>query len=579
MLASLLDAKFLISHQEQDKVVKDIDIDKCYKDFTSIKKEIDRIKADTNETEHLLEKMAPWDRLDIPLEELQTNGRVRSCLAQIDNNNYEVFRNSLLELNQSFELEEINQDKRKIYFLIIFLKELEDKIIEFIKKYKAEIIEFKDLKGTVKDNISRLKHFRQEYRQELVKLEDEVKDKCFSQEEKLKIINDYLTENLTKKEIESKYLNTEKIFTLTGWIKAKDENEIRSSLGNITSAIEIKTREPLPDENPPIELENIKLFKPFEFVTTLYGRPLYTEYDPTPFMAPFYAIFFALCLTDAVYGAILVAVSGFVLWKFKPKGGAKQLFSLLLMSGLITVIAGVLTGGWLGLDTKILPNFMQNLVFLNPMKDPLGMFYFALFCGMIHVLFGMGIKMYAYIKEGKLKEAIFEQIAWILFLICLAPLFYSGLFGGKISDIIKNVAIKGCFLFGGLIILTGGLKYKNIFGKIFGGVFKIVYDVIGYFADVVSFARLFALGLATGAIAASVNKIAQMVTYLPFYIGYIFAILIFIGGHIFNIVINCLGAFVHSARLQFIEFFSKFFEGGGQEFKPLKIERNYTIIK
>lgn len=123
------------------------------------------------------------------------------------------------------------------------------------------------------------------------------------------------------------------------------------------------------------------------------------------------------------------------------------------------------------------------------------------------------------------------------------------------------------------LILTQGRENKGIFGKLFGGVISL-YNVVGYFGDVLSYARLLALGLATSAIAMTVNGVAKMTTEIP-YLGYVLAGLILIGGHSFNIVINTLGGFVHSSRLQFLEYFSKFFEGGGQEFQPFGRRNKY----
>jgi V/A-type H+-transporting ATPase subunit I len=264
--------------------------------------------------------------------------------------------------------------------------------------------------------------------------------------------------------------------------------------------------------------------------------------------------------------------------KFKPAGGAARLLRLLLMGGIVTAVIGVVTGGVFGIESESLPAVVKNFIFINPLEEPMKMLNIAFLMGLVHMLFGMGIKMTANLRAGLIADALLDDLLWILFLIALAPLGFSGILGGNVPPGVLAVSRRASLIVAAGIFLTGGRKQKGVVKKLLKGLVGF-YDVVGYFGDVLSYARLLALGLATSAIALAVNGIAGMVRGLPFYTGYIAAVLVLVLGHGFNLAVNTLGAFVHSGRLQYLEFFSKFFAGGGKEFRPYRSERKYSVLQ
>jgi V/A-type H+-transporting ATPase subunit I len=197
--------------------------------------------------------------------------------------------------------------------------------------------------------------------------------------------------------------------------------------------------------------------------------------------------------------------------------------------------------------------------------------------GIAQVMTGLIIKMVADFRERRWADGLLDQLLWVFFLALLVPLGYGFILGGSVPPHINEFAGKGAMVAGALVVLTGARKNPNPVLKVLGGVLKL-YDVVGYFGDVLSYARLLALGLATGAIAMAINGVAQMAGGIPL-VGPVFAIVVLIGGHLFNIAVNCLGGFVHSARLQYLEFFSKFFQGGGRAFEPFRIEKRYSVVR
>jgi len=320
--------------------------------------------------------------------------------------------------------------------------------------------------------------------------------------------------------------------------------------------IELYFRAPLPEEEPPVVLENPKPGKPFELITKLYGLPQRGSFDPTLPLAPFFFLFVGLCVSEAGYG-LLVALLSFLYIKFaKPKGGLRQFLKLLGLLGVSTVILGTLVGGWFGFPVR-------KLMVMDPLQDPLSFLYLALALGFIQVWFGTLLNLITGIKNKLYLQSICVQGGWLLLLPSLV------LFLGKKGSIWGIFTLVGA---AGIVFFAS--PSRNPFARFFGGLYSL-YDISRYLADVLSYSRLLALGLATTVIAMVVNNLCQTALGIP-WVGWLVAALIFVGGHMFNLAISFLGGFVHSMRLQFVEFFSKFFKSGGSPFKPFELESKFV---
>ena len=394
----------------------------------------------------------------------------------------------------------------------------------------------------------------------------------------LRVLSDHYRELMGLEEIEPDIFRTDSAFVIEGWVRARDRKRLERGLSGRFDETELSFREPREDEEVPIALSNRPVLAPYEFVTTLYGRPRYGETDPTPMLAPFFVLFFAMCLTDAGYGITLAALSGFALLRFRPSGGAAKLFRVLLMGGLVTAAVGLLAGGVFGLGAEHFPSWLRGIVLIDPLKEPMKMLNISFLLGLVHMIFGMGISMKANLEAGLVSDAIFGDLAWMIFIAALAPLGYAGILGGEVPPAVMDLSVYASIAMAAVILFTGGRAHRSPVKRLLGGLVKF-YDVVGYFGDVLSYARLLALGLATSAIALAVNDIARMVTGLPWYTGYVAMVLILVGGHLFNLAVNTLGSFVHSGRLQYLEFFSKFFRGGGKEFRPYRSDRRYSVLR
>ncbi|MFO7915566.1 MAG: V-type ATP synthase subunit I [Candidatus Krumholzibacteriales bacterium] len=565
-----------VGGDEVKKLAAEFPVKETWQKSNGLSSQIRELENEIDKSRELAGRLQPWKSLDTSLEELETEG-FSGQLWSFPSGEVEQ---SLDELKSGFEFshfERVSGGEGRVHFAVILPREDDGELTEALKKAGGRLNSFEDEEGTPAEIIGAEMDRMEEAEAEIEELHKQAAGLAEDIIEKLYVLIDYYNEQLALSELETRLHKTDSVFLMEGWVRELDRKKLERGILGEFADVEIAFRKPGKDEKPPVHLENGKLAEPNEFVMTLYGNPQYREIDPTPFFAPFFILFFAMCLTDAGYGIALSIVSAFILFKFKPSGGARKLIRLMLTGGLVTTVVGILAGGLFGISLGNVP-FLRKFVFINPIEEPMKMLYLSFFLGIVHILFGMGISMVRKFQEGLIADGIFDNLFWMIFLVFLAPLGFAGILDGEVPPYILSWSGRGAVIMAAAIFLTGGRKKESLIMKALGGLAGF-YDIVGYFGDVLSYARLLALGLATSAIAMAVNDIAGMVAGMPFYTGYIAMILILAGGHLFNLAVNSLGGFVHSARLQYLEFFSKFFSGGGRPFKPFRSERRYSVIR
>lgn len=499
------------------------------------------------------EALRPWLGLDIPLEKL---GNTISTV---------YFAGYLPELAKDEFLEDI----KDLIAEVILLEEVPEgraivvfahnsagaEVKHFLKAHDFTDVVFPKRVGLAKEIATDLTDAAKMKESLADNLEEEVK-KIADRKDELHLYYDQLIAKQERMALSG--VETQKTFFLQGWVRADRTEAVTKAVADVTSAYDLNFVEPEEGEIPPSVMENGRFSRPYEFVTELYSRPKVGSLDPDFMMAPFHFIFFGMMLSDAGYGLVLTVLLYAVLRLFKPRDSAGKLVTVIFFGGISTVLWGILFGGWFGLE-------WHPLLFV-PMKEPLKMLALCFGLGALHLVTGMCMKMYLLVKRGQIWAAIFDEASW---LVLFAGLFLMALLPGEIG---KDMAILGA----GIIIVTGGRKKKNMFAKLFGGLLSL-YNISGYVSDLLSYSRLFALGLATGVIAMVINTIAKML-WEAGTVGIVIAVFVLVGGHFFNILINVLGSFVHTSRLQYIEFFSKFYEAGGKAFVPLAIRTKYVDV-
>ncbi len=360
---------------------------------------------------------------------------------------------------------------------------------------------------------------------------------------------------------------TRDVIFIEGWIPSGEKDNLKKGLSKATDDHLIFDSVPSSDSDLtiPVKYDNPRFLQPFQYLTTMFARPKYHEIDPTPFIAPIFVLFFGLMLGDAGYG-IVITVVGYLIFRGAGRVSPTMydLSYILIACGLSAIVFGTIQGGWFG---DFFPRFLgitPPLVIIDPLKDPIAFFQIALIIGIIHINLGLCLALYQNLKQKAYKIAIFQQGAWFIIqpsaAVLLDNFFQWGLFPPQALPLAYFGTIAG------LIMIFWH------YGPM--GFFRLT----GFLGDWLSYVRILALALATAGIAMTVNILTGLVGSInPFLV--VVAVIVFLGGHIFNIIIQSLGGVIHAIRLQYIEFFGKFYVGGGREYEPFMVKRTYTIAR
>lgn len=468
----------------------------------------------------------------------------------------------------------INADKDLNYVAFICLRSKEEEIMSLLKQKGFSEVYFRHLKGTVAENVERIKKEKEELFAKVKDIEKEAAERASLR----RIIENYCdltTIDADREKVRTKLLKTKTTFYLEGWIPERLTAKASKLLDKMNCCYQFAP--PKEDEEVPVLLDNKNFFVPFEAITEMYSLPDYRGFDPTSIFALFYAVFFGMMLSDAGYGILMTVACFVVLHKFKLEGNMYKMIRLFFYCGISTIIWGALFGGWFGdfiqvfARTVLGKEVVINALWFNPLDDPMKLLIFSLALGIIHLFIGMGIKAYMQIKEGHWFDALCDEGFWYFTIVGLIAL----LGGSSISPVLPEIGQWLAIIGAAGLLLTGGRDKKGI-GKVTGGLSNI-YNITSYLSDILSYARLLALGLATGVIAQVVNTMGSLFGGGVF--GIIILVVVFIFGHALNLAINALGAFIHSSRLQYVEFFGKFYEDGGEPFDPFRKKTKYIKIE
>ncbi|NLI97184.1 V-type ATP synthase subunit I [bacterium] len=491
---------------------------------------------------------------------------------------------------------------------------------------------------------------------------------------------DFYDNERLRKEESGRLARSEKAAFIEGWVRSRDRKKLEKIVHEF-SASDVVPLTPAEDEQYPVALDNAPVIKPFEMLMNLYGSPDGSEADPTPFMTPFFAVFFGLCMTDAGYGLIITLTAAFLIWVKKIRG---NLIWILFYGGITTIIGGALTSSWFGnlpdmLGMPWLVKFRDALTWFDPIKDPMPFLYLSLAAGYLQMVFGVAIEFFDNLRLKNLAAALFEALPWLLIFISVPLLVASGmaiipgflsvplliliLVSAGVSIVLSNrpgpTSVTSAILFWavvtmGLVALAkaaGGLPFPGrllkglllgslgalwlytvfkglsektlkaagiIIGalglactvlyvtgllgsngflivvfiinilfpmmvlkgwgtRIAWGAYGIYSNATGVLGIVLSYVRLMALGMMTAGIATAFNLIAWMLGGIPV-VSVILILAVLVIGHGYNLVMSALGAFVHSLRLQYVEFFPRFFSGGGLRFEPFELKTRYINV-
>ena len=381
---------------------------------------------------------------------------------------------------------------------------------------------------------------------------------------------DIVMSKLNNKRTEQSLMSTDTTVMIEGYVPADKTEKLDRKLKKYLCCYEL-TDPDNPDEVP-ILLKNNAFASPFESIIGLYSYPKYKTFDPTFIMSIFYAVIFGLMFADVGYG-LLLSLAGFIGGHFtRHKKGTSAFLRMFGICGVFSVISGVMMGSYFGdLPSEICRNlfgvesFPDLYVWFDPIKSPMTFFAVSIGIGAVHMITGMVIKMVLQFRSGDWVSAVFDTGSWLVIFAGLGLYFAVGTAG-------VYVAAAGVLM----IVLMKGRDKKNPVMRLFSGILGL-YDGVSIASDLLSYSRVLALGLSSAVIAMVVNILATLGGSSP--MSFLLFPLVFLLGHLLNMALGVLGGFVHTSRLQYIEFFNKFYEDGGEPFTPLEPATKYTVVQ
>ncbi len=568
-----------ISESDFSQICKSKDsMNEKVKGILKIEDRINSLKTKINRLNNDKESLMPWINLSLALESSgtdQTRFIKGNIPVMID---LDEISDELEMQSDYIHFESTGRDKDWHYIIVVCLAQEYRETFSVLKKYGFSEFFNKSFVGTAKSNVQKIES-------EISKLKEEIQVKQKQAEkysddlDNIKAYYDSLKVETDKFTAMNRMISTQSTFAFRGWVPAAYAEDISTKLISQWNCY-VVIEQPGEDEQFPVLLKNPPLAGSVEMITGMYSLPDCREADPNRIVAPFFFMFFGLMLGDGGYGLLLAAFSGIAIWKFRMEESTKRFMKMMMYCGIATIFWGAMFGGWFGdLIPALAGDPKRDIsIWFNPINDPEYLLMWSLLFGVIHMFVGIGIKGYNFIKQKKYLDAIIDSLFWyVLFtgLIMVVMPFVPAVdqnFALDASSYGKYVLLTGIIL----IVLSGIKDAKNLFVGLFKGIAKL-YDLISFLSDVLSYSRILALGLATSVIATIVNQMAMMAGFNV--LGSVVFILVFIAGHSLNIALNSLSAYVHSSRLQYIEFFGKFYKGGGKAFSPLKIDTDYIKLK
>lgn len=568
---------FFVTYEEFMNAEKREEAEALIAEIKRLAAERVRLSASLASLEKTILSLSPYKEFEILFSAFSNTPRLRVFLGTVENVKEELFE-TLADVCVKTEGNTV---------LVVALKEAEKETEEFLRGLDFAPCPFLKEAGTGKELYARLNEEKKDLLREIEKI-DEAEFALCENIRFLKVYCDRIAYELEKAEsVSEKMLATERVILLEAYAPKESEEEISAALSAVTDSAYFDFVEPEEDEMPPTLMRNNGLTKNFEAITNLYSPPNSREFDPTTVMGIFYSVFLGFIMGDIGYGLFMLIGGGLLWWKNRVKdNGLKRLAAVFAIGGVFAVIWGFLFDSLFGiaiLHMRVMPPLLEG----NTNWHVLGiaipaLLIVALEVGVVQLFAGYVCRAIQCWRRGKIWDGIFDGVVWAVFSIGVG-LAIAGLVE-ELNMII--LAYVGGIAAGAMLLtamLTAGRKEK-ILGKFTKG-FGAAYGVINYASDILSYARLYGLMLSGAVIAEIVSGYA-----LTGYGGStgmivsgnaglaVLGVVLLLLGHLLNLALSLLGAYIHDARLQYVEFYGRFYEGEGELFSPLGSKHTHVFI-
>lgn len=551
----------------------DLTMAKCF-ELISRKKEIAEKRADIIRYSTLCDGLSVWTALDIPLNTAST-ARTSVLIGTFPEEYTEdALREKLaaaLPEIETVEVRRIFSGRVQTGAVVLCMRENTQAVSDALRTFGFVGFSERTPK-TAAEVVSGYKEKIRRLEEEIGTAEEKIRALA-PERENIEFVADYFMLRADKYEAFKEMAVSNNVFYFSGYIPQKYcAATVRQIEEKFTAAITI-SEIPGDDENEPVLLENNAFSAPVEGITEMYALPGKRDIDPNAIMSFFYYCFFGMMFSDAGYGLLMVIATLVVLLKCKPEGEKKKTVLMYMYCGISTVFWGLMFGSFFGDIINVIRTDFLGLeavrlyLWKDPQNDLMSVMLWCFLFGVVHLFVGVAIKGCMEWRQGHRFGAVADTLSIYLAVGGALPMC-----AGMIIEVPGTVQTVGkyCALIGvALIVLTAGRSSKGVFGKLGSGLYALYNTISGYLSDILSYSRLLALGLVTGIIGSVVN----MMGVLPSnpVVKALLLLVVFAVGHTVNFGINVIGAYVHTNRLQYVEFFSRFYGGGGKAFKPLGV--------
>ena len=566
-IKAMIKGKDSFTFQELEDKVAEFDYDPIILKFRALTGKIDHLSQEEMKLKALTEELRPWKKLDYEIKSLRDFSFSEVFTGTVPKKLMDKLKSELEHLQETY-FEILSEGKDEAYIIGISSSTEKEEFNEILRNNSYTSLSI-PTEGTPTAEMERVKRDLSEMKNERAEVKAEIKAMA-NYLPQFEEVYEYLLNKKLRFAAETNFLKTENVNVISGYVPTERAEEFRKAVGSTQDNafyLEVENAEET-DKEVPIMLKNGKFNETFESLTTMYALPTYGSIDPTPYLAPFYFAFFGMMVADLAYGILLLALTGVALKFFNLDKGTKSFVKFLFYLSFSVIAWGLVYGSFFG-DLIKLPSLIA------PMEQYTELLVISVIFGGIHLFYALGIKAYLSFREGKPLDALFDVGFWYMALMGAIGFLAFGFV--SLPDIVKPISMWVMIIGMVGIVLTGGRESKSVGGKLAGGFYSL-YGISGYIGDFVSYSRLMALGLSGGFIAVAMNMIMNMLFDMgP--IGILPGLIIFVFGQLFNLFLSALSAYVHTSRLTYVEFFGKFYEGGGKAFKVFRNKSKYINVE
>jgi V/A-type H+-transporting ATPase subunit I len=575
--STFVSEKVHMTEGEFEALDYDDDFDMLYRECEQFAGRLADIERERIRLRELVHELEPWRELRLPIESWKCTRRVILFTGTIGIDLAAAVRQELREAVRELSVHEVGTAGRRQAWVVMVMPDYEEDVRSILARTDFEETSFPGLSDYPAEEIARAEALLEDYERDQEVALERV-DELAESYPRAVALSETLMARRHALVVREEFGATERAFIVRGWVPESRQRSLETALSDVDD-VDLEFLDAAPEDEPPVVLDNPRWLEPFEVITDLYGRPRYSELDPTPALFLWFFFFFGMCIGDFGYGVSLIAVAWLIKHRLDVAASVKRFMDLLMYGGAASAIVGALTGSYFALEPESLPGFMRSIIILDPLDDVAALLLISIVLGVFQVFWGVLLRSWSAYRAGEMRDAVVAVVSTLLLWFGVGASL-SGMF-----DAPQALSTAGLVSLGLAVVLLGEMLFPPYGLSTALGVLKGLYNAydtaIGHVSDFLSYTRLAALGLASVLVGQVMNIVAGLLAeMIPVAaIGLVAAAVVFVVGHAFNIAVSLLGAFVHTLRLQFVEFFKQFYEGGGTSFAPFDYGTKSLVLR